>query len=193
MKKTLRQTLLAGVVALLIILGGQMLYAQNEAAPPPPAGPGAPQAGGPGGPGGMRRQFDPARMEERLLGRVQEELKATDEEWTAIKPLLSDVFKAQMKARPNMRGMMRRPGGQGGPGAPGRQGGMMGAGNPEAEALQTAAENDSTSNAELKDKLKAYRAAVKKNQDELKAAREKLRKVLSLRQEAKLVAMGILD
>jgi hypothetical protein len=70
---------------------------------------------------------------------------------------------------------------------------MFGIQQPEAEALSAAADSESTSNTDLKDKLKAYREAQKKTQDELKAAREKLRKVLTLRQEAKLVVMGILD
>jgi len=207
MKNVLRMTLLAGFAAMLMILGGQMLKAQNTAAPtdqstvapatqPAPGQP-APGARPGGGRGGRRQQFDPAQMQERIMTGIQERLGATDTEWTAIKPLVSDVFKAQQKSRAGMMGMFRgrggrggRGGGQGGPGGPG---GMFGAPSPEAEALQTAADNDSTANGELKDKLKAYREAQKKDQEELKAAREKLRKVLTLRQEAKLVLMGLLD
>jgi len=163
-----------------------MLKAQNEAAPPP-----ADAQGGRGGRGG--RQFDPAQMQERMLGRIQEWLGASAEEWNAIKPLVQDVFTAQRKSMSGMRGMFGGRGGRGGPGGPGGPGAMMNESNPETDALSTAVESETVSNADLKVKLTAYRESQKKNQEELKAAREKLRKVLSLRQEAKLVLMGILD
>ena len=206
MKKVLRLTLLAGMAAMLMILGGQMLKAQNDAPPPgpdngPPAvdRPANTAAPSPGDqPEGAdrqrngRRPFDPARMEEMFMSRIQEQLNTTDAEWTAMKPLVADVFKAQMKSRAGMMGMFRGGRGGRGPGGPGGPGGMS-ASQPEAEALAAATDSESTTNAELKDKLKAYREAQKKTQEELKTAREKLRKILTLRQEAKLVVMGLLD
>jgi len=63
----------------------------------------------------------------------------------------------------------------------------------EADALRTALQSDATSNDEIKTKLQALRDARKKAQDTLEQAREDLKKVLTLRQEATLVQMGLLD
>jgi hypothetical protein len=65
--------------------------------------------------------------------------------------------------------------------------------DPTYDALTAAVDNDATSKAELQTRLKAFRNEQKKNQDALKASREKLRAVLTLRQEAKLVLVGLLD
>jgi hypothetical protein len=186
MKKLLRPTLLAALAAILVIAGGHLLQAQNPAQPSPG---GPPAAGGQNGPGRRGGGFDPARMEEMMMNRIHERLNATDTEWAAIKPLVSDVFKAQMQVGMGMRGRM----GRGGPNAGPNAGPGAPAISPETQALSDAVDSASTSNGELKTKLKAYRDMVKKNQDNLKAAREKLRAILTLRQEADLVLMGTLD
>jgi len=216
MNKILRRILLAGGVALLMNVCGGMLLAQPPAdAPPPPAAdqPTAantarpadqPNANAPnrGGGRGMRGNFDPARMQEMILQRLQERLGATDEEWTAMKPQLEEVLKIQAKSR--MTGMMGAFGGRrGGRGGRGGQNPPQGPGagmaarmaenNPEMAALATAADSTTTPKAELKAKLKAYRDAVKHNAEALKTARENLRKLVTLRQEAILVLAGILD
>jgi len=191
MKQSLRLTLLAGLIALLAIASVPLLRAQNA---PTPA-PGAQQ--GPNGGRGGRRGFDLARMAER----IKENLDATDDEWKVIQPLVTDVLQTRMKVEAGMFRMFRGRGGQGGPGAQGGQGGQggpAGPGNmmpsdPAADALSAAADNDATSKAELQTRLKAYRDEKKKNEAALKASREKLRAVLTLRQEAKLVLMGLLD
>jgi hypothetical protein len=59
--------------------------------------------------------------------------------------------------------------------------------------LRTALENENSSPEELKAKLTAVREQRKKATAELEQAREELRKVLTMRQEAALVAMGILE
>ena len=64
---------------------------------------------------------------------------------------------------------------------------------PEAQALRDALDNASVTNDELQTKLKGFREARKKNDESLKKAREDLRKVLSLKQEARLVLFGLLD
>lgn len=208
MRKNLSRTLTVGVIAMLMLLGGQMLKAQNAPdGPPPPdateAGPGGPPPQGP--PEGMRPpQFDPARMQEMMLERLKDRLDATDDEWTAIKPLLTDTVKLQMESgRARMGGMMgmgrnrgrRGPGGQDGMDDQRRQGmrRMMGQPMPEAEALQSAIETSGTANSVIKAKMTAYREARQKQEEALKASREKLRSVLTLRQEAELVLIGILD
>lgn len=157
-------------------------------------GPGGGGPGGFGGPGGM--SFDPTRIQDMLLEQIKVELKLTDEEWLVIKPLLADILKIQMSqiSQGFMGGMRRGGQGAGGPG----QGvpsmpGMAGQQFPEADALSTVLSQDAATSDEIKARLEAYRAALKKKQDALKAAREKLRPILTLRQEAQLVVRGMLD
>mgnify|MGYP001074398676 CR=1 FL=1 len=60
-------------------------------------------------------------------------------------------------------------------------------------ALQTTLENKDASADDIKAKLTALRTSRAKKEADLKSAREELRKVLTLRQEAQLVLMGMLD
>jgi len=190
MKKTMRTVVLAAFAVMMFVLAGGV-----QAQPA--------DQGGQGGQGGGRRgNFDPAQMMDRMLTRVKDNLKATDEEWTVIKPLLSDVMTKSM-GRGGRGGFMGGRGGrrggqqgqdQGGQQPPQRpQGGMFGQQNPEADALNTALDNESTPASDIQAKLAAYRDAQKKKDEALKDAREKLRKVLTLRQEARLVLDGMLD
>ena len=150
-------------------------------------------AQGPEGRRGMRGgRFDPGQMRERMLERVKTELGATDEEWTAIKPLVDNVMEKQRETREysGMGGFMRRRG-PGGPG--GDRPDFQRETAPEIEALEKALESDETPAEDLKLKLDNYRKARQTAEDNLKTAREELRSVLVLKQEAKMVLMGLLD
>ena len=136
-----------------------------------------------------------ARMDEMQTQReeqMREQLDADDNEWKVIQPLLRDV---QTKQRATMAGMFGggRGGRGGGPGGPGGGAGRGGVENPERDALRTALESDSTETAEIKAKLKAFRDAREKREKELADSRKKLQEVLSVRQEAELVMMGVLE
>ncbi len=96
------------------------------------------------------------------------------------------------------RGMMgpRRGGGgpggdQGGPGGGMGRGGPFGQPNPDADALQKAVDAKATT-AELKGALKKYVESRKAKEEQLKAAQEDLRKVLTARQEAIATLNGLL-
>jgi hypothetical protein len=151
---------------------------------------------------------------QRMNDRIKAELKASDDEWAVIQPLLEKVQTAQMATMAGRFGFgggrrgNRGPGGPGGtpssdgtsPGASASPSGGNGGENrpprptsPEADALKAALASDATSNDEIKTKLQALRDARKKAQDNLEQAREDLKKVLTLRQEATLVQMGLLD
>jgi len=161
-----------------------------------------------GGGGGGRGNFDPEAMRARMAEMMKERLKASDEEWKVIQPLLEDVQSKQRESMTGrfggMRGMFGGPGGQGGPpdaqrgenqrqrrgAADTRRGGE---GSEEVAALSAALESESTPAAEIKAKLQAVRDSRKKAESELKASRDKLRGVLTTRQEAQLVLMGVLD
>ncbi len=132
--------------------------------------------------GGRRGQFDPARMQEMMMERIKTTLESTDEEWKVIQPLVKNVNDIQMKMR---FGGFRR--GRGGPGGPPSDE------NPEVTALRTVLESQKPAPEEIKTKLTAYRDAQKKNEEGLQKARADLRKVLTLKQEANLVLMGLLD
>ena len=63
--------------------------------------------------------------------------------------------------------------------------------NPELDALRKAVE-EKASSAVLKAKLAAFRDASKQKEAELARAEEDLRKILSVRQEAIAVTLGLL-
>lgn len=171
-----------------------LLHAQDATttAPATPA-PSAPAGGGNGG--GAAQDFIQRMMEARDAN-IKTALKATDDEWSVIQPLLDKVEQAQFAWATTGNfgfGFGGRRGGGGGAGGAGGGGRPLFPGTPEVQALNDAAQSDSTSNDDLKAKMAAVRAARKKAEDDLAAARENLQKVLSLRQEAVLLSMGILD
>ncbi|MDB6154521.1 MAG: hypothetical protein JWL90_2974 [Chthoniobacteraceae bacterium] len=151
--------------------------------------------------GGNRRGGTPEEFRQRMNDRLKTSLKATDEEWTIIQPLLEKVTTKQREAAGSRFGGMRGGPGGGGPGGRGGNGGgaptadqgPRSAGSVASEALRTALESDATTPADIKTKLAAVRDARKKAAAELAAAREELSKVLSVRQEAALVSNGILE
>jgi len=149
-----------------------------------------------------------ARMEERL----KTSLKVSDDEWKVLQPLIEKVGEKQ---RDVMSGRFgggfggRGPGGGGGGGGGGNAGGNGGGnaggggggdrggrgrgGSEESQALRTALERESTSPDDIKAKLAAVREQRKKAAAELAAARAELLKVVTVRQEAVLVSMGMLE
>ena len=149
---------------------------------------------------GNRGNFEEFRQ--RMNERLKTSLKVSDDEWAVLQPLIEKV---QAKQREGFGGRGfgggRGPGGDrggaaGGGGNAGTGGGDRGGdrgGSPESQALRTALENESTQPEELKSKLAAVRDARKRSAAELASAREDLRKVVTVRQEAVLVSMGILE
>ena len=115
---------------------------------------------------------------------IKTSLKATDDEWSVIQPLLEKV---QTKQRETLASRFGAFGGRRGGDRPDRSA------SPETDALKAALESESTSPADIKAKLEAVRAARKKATADLDQAREELRKVLTQRQEASLVMLGILE
>ncbi|HEX8295671.1 MAG TPA: hypothetical protein VF593_05190 [Chthoniobacteraceae bacterium] len=150
-------------------------------------------AGGQGGQAGGGRRGgqggNPEEFRQRMNDRLKTSLKATDEEWAAIQPLIEKV---QAKQREGGRfGGGGGRGGRGGNNDDAQQ--ATRPGQAESEALRTALESDSSTPEDLKAKLEAVRAHRKKSAAELASAREDLKKVLTVRQEAALVAAGILE
>jgi hypothetical protein len=96
---------------------------------------------------------------------------------------------------PSPEGSQVRPPGAGGlrnaPGGPGGAGGFGREANPELDALRKALDNKASA-AEIKAELADLRAARKKKEAELENAQDGLREILSARQEAVAVTLGLL-
>lgn len=145
-----------------------------------------PNAPAPGA-GGGRRNFNPEEFRKRMEETLKTALKATDEEWTVLQPMIEKVSNAR-RAADSGRGF-RPPGG----GAPGGGTTSDRPGAAEQAALRETLQNENASKEEIQAKLGAVRAQKKQAQADLEAAREDLKKVVTLRQEAVLVGFGILD
>jgi len=191
-----RKTILSAVAVLIV---GLLLVSQSLSQPQ--------QRGQRGGAEGTQRQqmrgrqFDPERMRQMMEQRIQQQLGATDQEWKILGPRVMKVSELNRQASGFGRGGMfggmggrrggpqgDRPGGR--PGTPARE---QTAVEKATEQLQTSLDNTSTAPEEIKKQLTALRAAREKAKQELAAAQQELRKVLTVRQEAQLVLMGMLD
>ncbi|MBI4323996.1 MAG: hypothetical protein HY674_01905 [Chloroflexi bacterium] len=145
---------------------------------------------------------DPEQFRQRMAERIRERLEVKDDsEWKILQERIEKVTQARRSVGFGGGGALAfgRRGGPGGPGGgqadanqPRRgPGGFGGEPSPEAEALQKALEGKA-SNEEIKAKLASLREARKANEAKLEKAQEELRKVLTVKQEAECVLMGLL-
>ena len=143
-----------------------------------------------------RGNFDPEQMRARMMERYKEALEVnSDAEWKIVESRIQKVMEARREVGfgGGGRGFFGRPGG--GPG--GDRGDRAGRGGdrevaPEADALQKAIDAKAPAD-EIKTKLAAYRESRQKKQAALETSRADLKKVLSVRQEATAVMMGLLE
>lgn len=152
-------------------------------------------------------QFDPERMRQMMNQRMQELFGATDDEWKILGPRVIKVQELSREVGGGGRGgmMFGRRGGFGGPGGPGGPGGGQVGGRQGAptreqtevekamEQLRTLLENTSATPDQIKNQLTTLRAAREKTKQQLAVAQQELRQIITLRQEAQCVMMGILD
>lgn len=158
--------------------------------------------GGGFGPGGGRG-LDPAQLRQMLMDNIRTNLEVKDDaEWKVIGDQVQKVFDAQLQAGfgggTDMMRMFRRNNAQGAGNAPGggRRAGfaaMLGVdtADPEGEALQHDIDSNA-SPAELKAAIAKVAAARAQKQARLEQARKDLRQLLSVRQEAIAVSLGLL-
>jgi hypothetical protein len=160
--------------------------------------------GGPGGGGGGRAGFDPAQIQQMIRDNIRTNLEVTDDaEWKVIGDQVQKVMDAQRAAGfgggMDLMKMLRRNNGQGGGNGPGggrRNSGMaamlgLDTPDPEGEALQSAIDKNAPP-AELKAAIAKVNEARKQKQANLEKARTDLRQLLSVRQEAIAVSLGLL-
>jgi len=128
----------------------------------------------------IRKQF-----ESRGRNRLKEMLGASDEEWKILSPRIEKVRTLSAVLRANVVGFggMRLVGG-------GHQQSDI---QKKARVLQEALENKASNPEEIASALKAYRAARAQGKTELNKARKDLRGLLTVKQEAQLVTMDLLD
>lgn len=173
-------------------LGAFMALSLALAQDPGRGGPG----GGPAGGAGQGQPppfggFDPAQWRERMSKMMQEQLGATDDEWKVLSPKIEKVQTAQRESFGGfgMMGFGRRPGGPGG--------GMSA--QPQSKVaqaqmdLRTLLENKDAAPADIAGKLKALREARAKAREEVQATQKSLKELVTQRQEAVLVLMGVLE
>ena len=132
-----------------------------------------------------RGNFDPAQFQQHMLEQTRQSLNVTnDDEWTAIQPLVQKVMEARREVGFG-GGMGPGPGGPGGRGRPGPQA------SSESQALQKTIDADAPV-AQIKEALANCRAARKDKEAKLAAAQTSLKNVLSVKQEAQAVLLGLL-
>jgi hypothetical protein len=187
-------------IGLVALVAGSLSIGQMQ-------GRGGPGAGGqrPGG------RFDPARMRQMMAERMKEQLGVDDQTWKVMEPRITKVMELNRQVSGGGRrgmffgGFRGRRGTQGDQGnqadrGPGRRGGAqdrpereLTAVDKAEEQLQTTLEDQSASAETIKNQLKALRNARESAKQQLAKAQEDLRKILNMRQEARLVLMGMLD
>ena len=179
------------VCLLTAVFVGQLL--SGPAQPGPRAGARGPRSQRP--PGG---QVDREQMRRMMTERMRERIGATDDEWKVMEPRLQKVM--DLSRQLNAGGRMGMFFGRGG--RPGRGPGQEPAGAPErevtpvekaSEELQALLENESAKPDQIKAKLTALRTAKEKVKQDLAKAQQDLQKILSVKQEATFVLMGLLN
>jgi hypothetical protein len=173
-----KKVVLAGVAAIGILAWSGVGLAQEE---------GAAGAAG-GGRGARGGRGDPAQMRQRMLERTKEMLGAKDEEWAVISPKLEKVNALRTDIMGGGRG-----GGRGGEAPQGEETPVRKAAQELRSLLSDSSDGMPVTAEQISAKLTAYREAREKARQELAAAQEELRQVLSVEQEARLVLQGVLD
>lgn len=170
----------------------------------------APDSGQQGAQGRVQRgTFDPAQMQQMMSERFKETLELNDEEWQVIGPKVIKVLEMSFQQRGNpirmFGGRQGMQGMQGPPGQPGQQGQRQftqrrnnsafpsGAGDETMQQLQKLLENKNASTAEIKNLVTKVRKEREKMEQEKMTAQKELRELLTVRQEAILISMGLLD
>jgi Spy/CpxP family protein refolding chaperone len=184
----LRNTLLTAAMAVTLCTTGAAM-AQND-------------NGGGGGGGGGRRggNFDPAQMQQRMMENIRDQMNVTNnEEWQVIETRVQKVMDARRDAGPagNFGRLFRRRGGNegdNGGGGGGRRGGGFfgGTPSPEQEALDKAVESNAPAD-QVKAAMKKYRDSRKSKEAALEKAQADLKKILTVKQEAAALSLGLIN
>lgn len=186
-------------VAAVAITGFALVnQAISQEAPPPPSDNATGSTNNDRG--GDRGNRDPEQMRQRMeqfrqqaAERLKTALGVTDDEWKVLQPKIEKVTQLSMQVRVGgMMGMMGRRGNR----IPRPDSNSSATSNEvqqKLQALQTLLENKDASPNEIKAAVTSYRDARTKAKDELQKAQKELQELLTVRQEAQLVAYGLLE
>ncbi len=140
---------------------------------------------------GRRRRWNPEEMRARYLERFKEQLEVSDAEWEVIRPRLEKVTALARETTISRFGQTeRRRGRRGGDEAEAQEQSALAE---AAEELREVLEADASTPEEIQAKLTALREAREQARQDLAQAQAELRELLTQRQEAQLVLLGILD
>ena len=180
---------LAAVVVLGLAAGlfvGQVL---SQEAQPGARGPAA---------GGQGRR-DPEQMRQMYLQRVKDALAATDEEWKVLSPKIENIQGLSRQLRMGGGGGRMGMGATGtapattpAPARPATQRELTGV-EKAVQNVRTTLDNKEATADQIKSALKALREAREKVKEELAKAQGEVRELVTARQEAELVLLGLLD
>ena len=170
---------LIGVITLMLICIGTSAMAQE---PGPTTRPGR-------GP----RNFNPEQFQKMISDRLKEKMGVSDEDWAAIEPRVFKVMAAQRDAGGGGMGMgmLFGFGGAGGPGG-GEDESKLTPTAKAAKDLQASIEANAGAD-ELAARMAALRDAQAKARQQLADARSSLKELLTRKQEAVLLMVGILE
>lgn len=178
---------LAIVLAVAVVTSVKLALAQDSR----PANPGPGVVVGGGAWGGAGQQMDPEQMKKMVeqfraqaAARMKEALGANDDEWKVLQPKIEKVQELTMQG--SGMGMRIMP--------------FMAAGDPKEvpdvqkkfEALRKVLQNKDAKPADISTALTEYRDARAKSKEELEKAQKELKELLTVKQEAQLVGMGVL-
>lgn len=172
---------------------------QSQLAQNSQAGQQTPQAGGQMQQGvGGRQGFGQGQgqQSEQMWNTMNQRLKqlmgSTDEEWTVIGPKILKVYTlissqtrgVQVRALMDTSNQTR---------AGNNQASSNSSGDKTLEELQTLVTSEDATTTQIKSKMSEVRAAKEKSRQELSKAQKELRELLSLKQEAILISVGLLE
>ena len=146
-------------------------------------------------PQGGRGQFDPEQMRQRMLDRIKEALAPTDDEWKALQPKIEAIQKAQTQTRAGggMFGRRRNNNNNNNAAATDAPKPEPSALEKKSQELKALLDAKDTEPKAVKDKLQEFRDTRDKAKADLKKAQTELLELLTPKQEAQLVMMGLLD
>jgi len=144
---------------------------------------------------GQRQGLQSEQMQDMISQSLKQMLGSTDEEWSVIGPMVLKVYSlvSSQSSGVQIRSIMGRSGNQGSQ--------MRGVNRPSfsstedvaLEELKSLLESEETTNTQLKNKVSEIRNAREKSRQDLVKARKELREILTLKQEATLISVGLLE
>lgn len=173
------------LLAAAVVTFPAALPAQSPAGTPPPGIPAPANANAAAdSERGRRGNFNPADIQARMLAGLRNQFAVTDDaEWSLISERITRVFDLRRNAAAGGAAFFNSRAGRFGRGAPA---------DPAFDALK-AAVSENLPDAEIKARLARLREERKQNEARLDQAREELRAVLTVRQEAVAVMTGLLN